>query len=477
MDVIKKLNIDKQKQFGPFVNDKLLFPTILQDRYGKVLGLTYSTEESIKEAVTKKEGIYWSRSRDELWKKSDSDVNSQKLLNISLNCDGTALLFTVEQRGVFCHEKCLSCFDAAINKELKPITENGMISLGFCTGHQENMTFDLLKQLGIYVYHDKQSRNFDHIVKSHLHNEIKLIPIKPKDMSKFLDDAILDIAICYDNIVNDIETLTTYNKLCSTSTIHPVELVLLKKKGVEVKFNTIFTEYYELTKDYLMKNKLECDKLIPISGNAESYLINGLCDLCVTVRDTGKTINANNLEIVDIIHVSDLCVYIKKEICIKHPRLIRGIKNNLMGNTIFFYSVDDENGYLSNFYPVEFKDDKFTYKSSEHYYQSHKFTDDDIIHKIINSNTSKEALKIARDSKDFIVKDWDEMKDQVMYDAIYLKFSQNENLKKRLLDTKKKILVEHALSDPYWGCGSDGYGMNKLGILLMELRDRESIKN
>lgn len=62
-----------------------------------------------------------------------------------------------------------------------------------------------------------------------------------------------------------------------------------------------------------------------------------------------------------------------------------------------------------------------------------------------------------------------------MFDALKAKFTQHEDLRKLLLKTEDKILIEHTENDSYWGDGGDGSGKNKLGKLLMKLR--ENLKN
>ena len=58
-----------------------------------------------------------------------------------------------------------------------------------------------------------------------------------------------------------------------------------------------------------------------------------------------------------------------------------------------------------------------------------------------------------------------------MYVALYAKFTQHERLTKMLLDTGDRKLVEHTTRDSYWGDGGDGSGQNRLGKLLMKLRE------
>ena len=57
-----------------------------------------------------------------------------------------------------------------------------------------------------------------------------------------------------------------------------------------------------------------------------------------------------------------------------------------------------------------------------------------------------------------------------MYDAVYAKFTQHEELKELLLSTGDTKLIEHTENDAYWGDGGDGKGKNKLGLILMKVR-------
>ena len=71
--------------------------------------------------------------------------------------------------------------------------------------------------------------------------------------------------------------------------------------------------------------------------------------------------------------------------------------------------------------------------------------------------------------------DWEEVKDEVMLQALRMKFSQNPDIAKELMATGDAILIEHTRIDAYWSDGGDGSGKNKLGLLLMQVR--EELKN
>jgi len=88
-----------------------LWPTVVVDESGFVLGLVWSSAESVAAAVRERAGIYWSRSRNELWRKGATSGATQQLRRIDLDCDRDALRFTVRQDGTgFCHTRARSCF-------------------------------------------------------------------------------------------------------------------------------------------------------------------------------------------------------------------------------------------------------------------------------------------------------------------------------------------------------------------------------
>jgi phosphoribosyl-ATP pyrophosphohydrolase len=91
--------------------DGRLWPTVVCDQNGSSLGLVWSTRESLALAVERRQGIYWSRSRDRLWVKGETSGATQTLLRVDLDCDRDALRFTVRQEGSgFCHTGARSCW-------------------------------------------------------------------------------------------------------------------------------------------------------------------------------------------------------------------------------------------------------------------------------------------------------------------------------------------------------------------------------
>jgi phosphoribosyl-ATP pyrophosphohydrolase len=88
-----------------------LWPGVVCDEQGAALGLVYSSAESLAAAIAERRGIYWSRSRGELWRKGESSGATQQLLRVAADCDRDALRFTVRQHGSgFCHRATRSCW-------------------------------------------------------------------------------------------------------------------------------------------------------------------------------------------------------------------------------------------------------------------------------------------------------------------------------------------------------------------------------
>lgn len=97
---------------APLTSDRSdrFWPTIVTDPGGRALGLVYSNLESVRASIERGRGVYFSRSRGDLWAKGETSGNVQELLGISVDCDRDSLRFTVRQHGAFCHTGSATCF-------------------------------------------------------------------------------------------------------------------------------------------------------------------------------------------------------------------------------------------------------------------------------------------------------------------------------------------------------------------------------
>jgi phosphoribosyl-AMP cyclohydrolase len=99
--------IDRAK----FAEDGLL-PAIIQEWASKeVLMLGYMDNEALRRTLTEGRVTFWSRSRQEYWRKGDTSGHGQYVKSASLDCDADAILVMVEQVGPACHTGAHACFD------------------------------------------------------------------------------------------------------------------------------------------------------------------------------------------------------------------------------------------------------------------------------------------------------------------------------------------------------------------------------
>jgi len=139
--------------------------------------------------------------------------------------------------------------------------------------------------------------------------------------------------------------------------------------------------------------------------------------------------------------------------------------------TINFYHPDEKYGCFSNFSRHEVDLGGYVWPTSEHYYQAQKFEDHDIQKRVRNCKGPGAARGMGRDRSLPLKKNWEQIKDDVMYKVVLAKFTQHRHIKEILLGTGHNHLVEKSPIDYYWGSGADGTGQNKLGRTLMKVRE------
>jgi hypothetical protein len=140
-----------------------------------------------------------------------------------------------------------------------------------------------------------------------------------------------------------------------------------------------------------------------------------------------------------------------------------------MSDPIFFRGKADLFFELSNFFPAGFKEDGIEWPTVEHYYQAQKFLNSDYREKIRLASTPHES-KILGHARTIEREEWENIKEEVMLHALVKKFSA-PHLRRVLMSTGDRHLVENSPHDDYWGSGADGRGRNRLGHLLMKTRE------
>ena len=140
---------------------------------------------------------------------------------------------------------------------------------------------------------------------------------------------------------------------------------------------------------------------------------------------------------------------------------------------IRFYNRDEPYYQFTNFFPAPVLVDGKLWPTTEHYFQAQKFIGTPFTEVIRNFQRPREAFDLSRNPavSRWRRKDWEEVKVDIMRKALLAKFTQHSDLRHLLLSTEDRDLIEHSPYDNFWGNGGDDSGQNKLGLLLMEVRE------
>lgn len=135
-----------------------------------------------------------------------------------------------------------------------------------------------------------------------------------------------------------------------------------------------------------------------------------------------------------------------------------------------FHGADGRFGFLSNFSEFGFLLNGVRWPTVEHFYQASKFDDDAHKNRILYCDTPLLAKRLGGELEG-MRDDWVAIRVSVMQNGVFLKFQQNTEIAKRLCSIKGNI-IEVSKDDSFWGIGSDGTGENKLGQVLMNVRQK-----
>ena len=92
-------------------DDRGLIPAVVQDaENGDVLMMAWMNRDSIERTIAEGRTVFWSRSRQELWRKGDTSGHVQHVQELRVDCDADVLLIRVHQEGAACHTGERTCF-------------------------------------------------------------------------------------------------------------------------------------------------------------------------------------------------------------------------------------------------------------------------------------------------------------------------------------------------------------------------------
>lgn len=154
-------------------------------------------------------------------------------------------------------------------------------------------------------------------------------------------------------------------------------------------------------------------------------------------------------------------------------------------SVICFHNPNEENAYLSNWYPSPFTVEKKNFSSMEQFMMHRKaicFGDEAVAKSILSTDDASQIKALGRQVKNYDEHIWNGIRQIVVYKGLLAKFSQNKDLKDRLKSTGEAILAECAVKDLIWGVGlsmkdpdrldkTKWKGQNLLGYTLMMVRE------
>lgn len=156
-----------------------------------------------------------------------------------------------------------------------------------------------------------------------------------------------------------------------------------------------------------------------------------------------------------------------------------------MMNLVCFHNPNEDNGYLSNWYPSEFIINDVKFSSMEQFVMYRKavcFRDEAIAAQILSMGDAAEIKSLGRQVANYDESMWNGIRQIVVYEGLLAKFLQNGNLKEKLKATGEAVLAECAVKDRIWGIGwsmkdperfdrKQWKGKNLLGYTLMMVRE------
>ena len=155
-----------------------------------------------------------------------------------------------------------------------------------------------------------------------------------------------------------------------------------------------------------------------------------------------------------------------------------------MQNIICFHNPDEINGYLSNWFLSDFKKDDVLFSSMEQcmmYQKARLYQGNVVASKILNTSDAGKIKALGRSVKNYNDIIWNGVRQIIVYEGLLEKFRQNEELKKKLIETENAVLAECAVQDKIWGIGlsmknenrfdmTQWKGQNLLGFSIMMVR-------
>ena len=298
-----------------------LLPAVIQDAgSGEVLMLGFMNAEAYAATQASGEVTFFSRSRNKLWRKGEQSGHVLKVRDIRVDCDVDTLLIRVDALGPgVCHEGYRSCFFRQLSPggEAKVVAERtfdpergvrkgralmSVLRLGIPKGSLQDATIQLFGKAGWRI--SINSRSYFPGIDD---PEINCMLVRAQEMARYVETGALDAGITGRDWVYETgaKVAEIGELMYSKQSLAPVRWVLAVPEDgpiqsvKDLEGKVIATEVVNLTKKYLARNGVNAR--VEFSWGATEVKVPQLADAIVEVTETGSSLRANHLRIVDTI--------------------------------------------------------------------------------------------------------------------------------------------------------------------------------
>lgn len=192
-------------------DEKGLIPAIVVDYKTKdVLTLAYMNRESLKISMSEKKTCFWSRSRQELWRKGETSGNYQHIVKITADCDRDALTVLVKKDGPACHLGTDSCFndELFISDEISDFSMQGLMKLieGRKTEKKEGSYTTYLFEKGIDKILKKVGEESTEVIIAGKANDKKETIYEIADLAYHVMVLMIEMGISLEDIFDELSS-------------------------------------------------------------------------------------------------------------------------------------------------------------------------------------------------------------------------------------------------------------------------------
>ena len=187
-----------------------LIPAIVQDHYTReVLTLAYMNAETLALTIAEGRTVFYSRSRQEIWRKGETSGNVQRVVSITADCDRDALVVEVVKDGPACHTGAESCFfdPVYVSEELKQFTWQGLYDLieGRKTDPQEGSYTSYLFDKGLEKILKKVGEESTEVVIAGLKQDKAETIFEISDLAYHVLVLMIELGISVEDITKELE--------------------------------------------------------------------------------------------------------------------------------------------------------------------------------------------------------------------------------------------------------------------------------